>query len=118
VTRWALTFALVLIAGCAAVVWFARRLGRSGSRASILLSITAGWIAAWALWGMAGGLAAHYGLIARYDSAVFALLALGAGIVQYNAQVRQGRERGLAIFVGAQLLWLVVVMARNGLLAP
>jgi hypothetical protein len=117
-TRWAVTFAVVLVVGSATVVWFARRLGKSGSRASILLSVVAGWIAAWALWTMAGGLAAQYGVITRYDSAVFAALAVGAGIVQYNAQVRQGREHGLAVFVGAQLLWLAVVMARNGLLSP
>jgi hypothetical protein len=32
--------------------------------------------------------------------------------------VRQGRDRGLTVFVAAQILWLVVVMARNGVLVP
>jgi hypothetical protein len=117
-TRLALAFALTLVVGSMFVVWLARRLGRSGSRASILISVVAGWIAAWTIWSMIGGLAAHYGVIERYDSTIFAALAIGAGIVQYNTQVRQGRERGLAIFVGAQLLWLAVVMVRNGLLGP
>jgi hypothetical protein len=43
---------------------------------------------------------------------------VAAGAWQYRTQVRQGRERGLTVFVGAQILWLVVVMARNGVLAP
>jgi hypothetical protein len=32
--------------------------------------------------------------------------------------VRRGRDLGLTVFVGAQVLWLVVVLARNGWLAP
>jgi hypothetical protein len=80
--------------------------------------VVALWIAAWALWGLVGGLAAQYGLLQRYDGTLFAPLALAAGAWQYRTQVRQGRDRGLTVFVGAQILWAVLVMARNGVLAP
>ena len=87
-------------------------------RPSVLVSVVASWIAAWALWGLVGGLAAHYGLLDRYDGTLFAALALAAGAWQYRTQVRQGRERALTVFVAAQILWLVVVMVRNGVLTP
>ena len=117
-TRWALAVSVVLLLGGVATVAIARRLGKSGSRPSVFVSVLALWIAAWALWGLVGGLAAQYGLLQRYDGTLFAVLALTAGALQYRTQVRQGRERGLTVFVGAQILWLVVVMARNGVLAP
>jgi hypothetical protein len=117
-TRWAFILSVILLLGGFVSVAVARRLGKSGSRPSVLLSVVASWIAAWALWGLVGGLAAHYGLLDRYDGSAFVALALGAGAWQYRTQVRRGRERGLTVFVGAQILWLVVVMARNGALAP
>ena len=117
-TRWALVLSAVLLVGGIVTVAVARRLGRSGSRPSVLVSVVASWIAAWALWGLVGGLAAHYGLLERYDGTLFAALALAAGAWQYRTQVRQGRERGLTVFIAAQILWLVVVMVRNGVLTP
>jgi hypothetical protein len=117
-TRWAFALAAVLLLGGVVTVAVARRLGKSGSRPSVFVSVLALWIAAWALWGLVGGLAAQYGLLERYDSTLFAVLAVMAGALQYHTQVRQGRERGLTVFVGAQILWLVVVMARNGVLVP
>ena len=117
-TRLALTLSAILLLGGVLSVAVARRLGKSGSRPSVLVSVVALWVAAWALWGLVGGLAAQYGLLQRYDGTLFAALAVAAGAWQYRTQVRQGRERGLTVFVGAQILWLVVVMARNGVLAP
>ena len=117
-TRWVFALSAILLLGGIATVAVARRLGRSGSRPSVFVSVLALWIAAWALWGLVGGLAAQYGLLQRYDATFFAALALAAGALQYRTQVRQGRERGLTIFVGAQILWLVVVMVRNGVLTP
>ena len=117
-TRWALALSVALLVGGLATVAVSRRLGKSGSRPSVFVSVLALWITAWALWSFAGGLAAHYGVLHRYDGTLFAALALAGGAWQYRTQVRQGRERGLTVFVGAQILWLVVVMARNGVLAP
>lgn len=117
-TRWAAILSLALLAGGVIAVGLARRLGKSGSRPSVFISVVASWIAAWALWGLVGGLAARYGLLDRYDGTLFAALAVAAGAWQYRTQVRQGRERGLTVFIAAQILWLVIVMARNGVLAP
>ena len=117
-TRWTLAVGAVLVLGAIVTVAVARALGWSGTRLSVLGSVIALWLTAYVLWGFAGGLAAHYGVIARYDGAVFAALAVAGGTWQYRAQVRSGRDRGLTVFVAGQLLWLVVVMARNGLLTP
>ena len=117
-TRWTLAVGAVLVLGAIVTVSIARALGWSGTRLSILGSVIALWLAAYVLWGLAGGLAAHYGAIARYDGGVFAALAIAGGAWQYRAQVRSGRERGLTVFVAGQLVWLLVVMARNGLLLP
>ena len=117
-TRWTLATGAVLVLGAIIAVTVARALGWSGSRLSILGSVIALWLTAYVLWGFAGGLAAHYGLIARYDGGVFAALAVAGAAWQYRTQVSRGRERGLTVFVAIQLLWLVVVMARNGLLMP
>ena len=75
-----------------------------------------GWLAAWILWSFAGGLAARHGVLETYDGTLFAVVAVAGGFVQYRAQVRHGRESGLAVFVGAQLLWLGVVLVQNGIL--
>jgi hypothetical protein len=116
--RWTLALGAVLVLGAIATVAVARAFGWSGSRLSVLGSVIALWLTAYVLWGFAGGLAAHYGLLARYDGAFFAALAVAGVVAQYRTQVRAGRDRGLTVFVAAQLLWLVVVMARNGLLGP
>lgn len=116
-TRWALVLSVVLLVGGVITVAVARRLGKSGSRPSVFVSVVALWIAAWAVWGLFGGLAARYGVLDRYDGTLFAALALAAGAWQYRTQVRQGRERGLTVFVAAQIFWLVVVMVRNGVVA-
>jgi len=118
VTRWTLAVGAALMLGAIIAVSVARALGWSGSRLSILGSVIALWLAAYVLWGLAGGLAAHYGVIAHYDGGVFAALAIAGVAWQYRAQVRRGRERGLTVFVAGQLVWLLVVMARNGLLLP
>jgi len=118
VTRWTLAVGGALVLGAIVTVTVARALGWSGSRLSILGSVVTLWLAAYVLWGFAGGLAAHYGLIARYDGGLFAALAVAGAAWQYRAQVRRGRDRGLTVFVAGQLVWLVVVMARNGLLLP
>lgn len=117
-TRWTLALGAVLVLGAVATVTVARALGWSGTRLSILGSIIALWLTAYVLWGFAGGLAAHYGLIARYDGGVFAAVALVGAWWQYRLHRRRGRDPALTLFVAVQLLWLVVVMARNGLLAP
>ncbi len=76
------------------------------------------WLSAYILWSFAGGLAVYFGLLGQYDSWLFMLLALGAGIVQYRERARGGRDRAVAVFVGAQLVWLVVILARNGFFIP
>ncbi len=60
----------------------------------------------------------------RWTLALGAVLVLGAIVSVAVAralgwsQVSRGRDRGLTVFVAGQILWLVVVMARNGLLIP
>lgn len=116
-TRWAMGLAVAaLLLGLAGVA-LARFLDRPGSRATILVSVAAGWLAAWVLWSFAGGLAARAGLLATYDGALFSVVALGGAFWQYRTAVRQGRDRGLVVFVGLQLAWLLVILIQNGLLA-
>lgn len=113
-TRWAVAAVGGLILAGVATVAVARLLGRSGGRVSVAVSVMTLWLAAFALWSFAGGLAARYGALAWYEPSLFAPVALAGGLWQYRTQVRDGQERGLAVFVGGQLLWLVVVLARNG----
>jgi hypothetical protein len=115
-TRWALSVLVstMLIGG--ATIWLARMLGKSGSRASMAVSIVAHWLGAYVLWSFLGGLALHYGLVTAYDGALFALLALGVGYCEYVTAVRRGRHRGLVVFVGGQLAWLVILLYQNGML--
>ena len=115
-TRWAFALALTVLALGAVAVSVARYLGRSGGRVSILLSVVASWIAAYVLWGFAGGLAARYGWIARYDGGLFGLVAVAGVVWQYRTHIALGRDRGLAVFVVGQLAWLLVVMFRNSAL--
>jgi hypothetical protein len=118
VTRWTVVAGAALVIGAIVAVRVARALGWSGSRLSVLGSVIALWLTAYVLWGFAGGLAAHYGLLTHYDGGIFAALAVVGALLQYRLQLRGGRDRGLTVFVAAQILWLVVVMARNGLLVP
>jgi len=117
VTRWALaTLGALLVLGIATVA-FARFFGKSGSRASIGVSVVSHWLAAYVLWSFAAGLALTFGLLATYYWAAFAAICRLGAVCQYRAHVRAGRERGLTIFVGLQLAWLVFVLLQNGLLA-
>jgi hypothetical protein len=118
VKRWIWLAGGVVIAGSLLALVASRALGRQGSRPATLLSVVTGWLAAWVLWSFAGGLAARHGLLATYDGTLFALVAVAGAFWQYRAQLRKGREVGLAVFVGAQLLWLGVVLVQNGILAP
>lgn len=106
---------LLLLAGAVAVA-AARLFGRSGSRGSMLVSVVARWLAAWALWTFAGGLAHHYGFLGAYDGTLFFALALGLGLWEYRTRLHAGPETARVIFVGGQLAWLVVVGLQNGLL--
>ena len=115
-TRWLFALTLLVLALGAVAVSIARALGRSGGRVSVLLSIMAGWIAAYVLWGFAGGLAARYGWIARYDGGLYGLVAVAGAVWQYRTHLALGRDRGLAVFVAGQLAWLLVVMYRNAVL--
>jgi hypothetical protein len=115
-TRWTVAMAGVALALGLAWVALARLLDRPGSRGALLVSVVAGWLGAWVLWNFAGGLAARAGLLATYDGALFAVVALGGAFWQYRTAVREGRERGLVVFVGLQLAWLMLVLIQNGLL--
>jgi hypothetical protein len=113
VTRWLfVTLAVILVVGGLTILG-ARLLGRT-SRASILVSVIAHWLAAFVLWSFAGGLAVHYGVLTAYPGPLFGLVALAGGFWHYRTAVRAGRDRGLTVFVGIQLAWLVIVLAQNG----
>ncbi len=114
--RWAFLAVLVALAGGAAAALLARLAGRPGGRASILVSVVAHWLGAYALWTFAGGLALRYGALSAYDGWAFVLLALAAGAWHYRIRVRSGPEPARAVFVGGQLAWLAIVLARNGFL--
>ena len=116
--RWIWLAGGVVIAGSLLALGASRALGRRGSRPATLISVVTGWLGAWVLWSFAGGLAARHGLLETYDGTLFALVALAGGLWQYRTQLTQGRERGLAVFVGAQLVWLGVVLLQNGVLGP
>lgn len=113
-TRWALvTFVLIMGLGAATVV-AARFFGRSDSRASVLVSVIAHWLAAYVLWTFGAGLAHRYGLLAAYDSYLFVVLAVVVGFWHYRVRLARGREPGLVVFVGGQLAWLVILLVQNG----
>jgi hypothetical protein len=114
VTRWALVGVGALLVLGIATVALSRLSGRSGSRPAILVSVVVHWLGAWVLWSFAGGLLLRYGVLVAYPGAFFGFLALAGGVWQYRAAVAGGRERGLVVFVGGQLLWLVVVLLQNG----
>jgi hypothetical protein len=113
-TRWALlTFLVILGLGVASVL-VARFLGHSESRASALVSVIAHWLGAYVLWTFTAGLAHRYGVLAAYDSYLFVVLAVIVGFWHYRARVAWGREQALAVFVGGQLAWLVILLVQNG----
>jgi hypothetical protein len=115
VTRWALlTLGAFLVLGVIGVAT-ARFFGQSGSRLSIQVSVVAHWLAAYVLWGFAAGLAARYRLIHSYESGWFVLFALAGAWLHYRARLAGDAERGLAVFVGAQLVWLFLILLRNGI---
>lgn len=117
-TRLALvTLGVLLLLGVGTVA-LARLLGKSGSRGSVGVAIVSRWLATYVLWSFAGGLARTYGLLVEYYTPALALIALLGAIVEYRTRIRAGRERGLVIFVGVQLAWLVFVLLQNGLLIP
>jgi hypothetical protein len=118
VTRWALlTFVTVMGLGAATVV-AARFFGRSESRASVLVSVIAHWLAAYVLWTFAAGLAHRYGVLAAYDSYLFVVLAVAVGFWHYRVRLARGREPGLVVFVAGQLAWLVILLVQNGAFKP
>jgi lipopolysaccharide export LptBFGC system permease protein LptF len=115
VKRWVwLAGGVVVVCGLLAL-GTARLAGRQGSRPATLISVVTAWLGAWVLWGFVGGLANHYA-VATYDGTLFALLAVAGAVWQYRVQTRQGRQRGLAVFVAGQLVWLGVVLWQNGML--
>jgi hypothetical protein len=114
VTRWVLVTVVTLVLAGMVGVALARHFGRSGGRLSIAVSVVSLWLAAWVLWSFIAGLAAHWGMLAWYDTGLFALLALIGGFWQYRTHVRTGREHGLAVFVGGQLVWLIILLVQNG----
>lgn len=116
-TRWTMALAGAALALGLAGVAVARLLDRPGSRASVLVSVVAGWLAAWVLWSFAGSLAVRAGMLSTYDGTFFAVAAVAGAFWQYRRAMRDGRERGLVVFVGVQLAWLVVVLVQNGLLS-
>jgi hypothetical protein len=118
VKRWIWLAGGVVIAGSLLALGASRAVGRAGSRPATLISVLTGWLAAWVLWSFAGGFAARHGLLETYDGTLFAAVAAVGGLWQYRTQVREGRERGLVVFVAAQLAWLGVVLLRNGVLRP
>jgi hypothetical protein len=117
-SRWGLaTLGALLVIGAAGVV-LARVFGASGSRPAAMVTIASHWIAAWVLWTFVAGLALQAGVLAVYEPALFAAVALGGAIFQYQALARGASDRARTIFVGAQLAWLVLVLAQNGLFTP
>ena len=96
----------------------ARFFGKSGSRLSIQITVVAQWLGAYVLWSFIAGLAAKYRLIVDYEAGWFVPFAVIVGWWHYRVRTSAGAERGLAIFVGAQLVWLAVILLRNGVLVP
>ena len=114
--KWALlTFLTILALGVAATL-VGRLFGRTESRASVLVSVIAHWLGAYVLWTFAAGLAHRYGVLAAYDSYLFVILAVVVGFWHYRTSIARGRQQGLAVFVGGQLVWLLILLVQNGIL--
>ena len=117
-TRWALlTLGAFILLGVLGVAT-ARFFGKSGSRLAVQVTVVAQWLGAYVLWSFAAGMAEKYRLIAEYEAGWFVLFAVAAGWWHYRVRITSGVERGLAIFVGAQLVWLAVILVRSGVLIP
>jgi len=118
VTRAALValgaFILLGVVGVATARFF----GKSGGRLAIQVSVAAHWLGAYVLWSFAAGLATKYRLIGEYEAWWFVPFALVAGWWHYRTRVTASAERALIVFVGAQLLWLGVILVGAGVLAP
>jgi hypothetical protein len=118
VTRFALvTLGVFIVLGVLSVAT-ARFFGKSGSRLSVLVAVVASWLGAYVLWSFATAMAARYGVIAADEPAWFALFALVGGWWHYRVRVAAGRDRAIMVFIGAQLVWLAVLLYRNGMLTP
>jgi hypothetical protein len=114
-TRWGLVALLVILAVGTLGVFFARVFGASSSRASALVRVASQWVAAWVLWTFLGALALKSGVLATYEPAIFGVIALAGGWLQYRTLVQGAPDRARAIFVGVQLTWLVVLAVQNRL---
>jgi hypothetical protein len=115
-TRWALLTFVVILGLGAATVMVARFFGHTESRASVLVSVVSHWLAAYVLWTFGAGFAHRYGVLTAYDSYWFVVLAIVVGFWHYRVRLAWGREQGLAVFVGGQLAWLVILLLQNGML--
>jgi hypothetical protein len=118
VTRWTVATLVVVFVVGAVSLFVARMFGASGTRAAAMITIASHWIAAWMLWTFVGGLLLQTGVLVAYESALFPVIALAGAWLQYRALVSGARDRARAIFVGVQLAWLVVLLARNGVFSP
>jgi hypothetical protein len=96
----------------------ARFFGRKTSRLSALVSVIVSWMGAFAVWSFAVALAARWGFIAGDEAGWFGIFALVGGWWHYRVRVASGPERGLVVFIGAQLVWLLLLLYRNGHLSP
>jgi hypothetical protein len=114
VSRWFFGTLAVLLVGSGVLVVAARVLGRPGSRAAALVSVLSQWLAAYILWSFAGGLAHRQGYLEVFEPAVFGVLALVGGFWQYRSVVAGAREHARLVFLGGQLLWIVILMVQNG----
>jgi hypothetical protein len=113
--RWALLAVLTILALGVAATLVGRFLGRAESRASVLVSVIAHWLGAYVLWTFAAGLAHRYGVLAAYDSYLFVILAVVVGFWHYRTRIERGRQPALAVFVGGQLVWLLILLVQNGI---
>ena len=113
--RWVFAaLGLFLAVGVIAVA-VGRIFGKPGSKLSMQVAVVAHWLGAYILWTFVAGLAAKHGLLRTYDGGWFVPFALVAAWAHYRARLGGNAERGLAVFVGAQLVWLLIVLVRNGL---
>lgn len=116
-TRPGLAALVVLVLAGLAAVAVSRRRGAGDSPPALLVSVTAQWLGAYVLWTFAGGLLVALGVIGRYDTTLFGLLALALGVWQYRVRRQGGAEAAVLVFLCGQLAWLVVVLVQNGFFA-
>src|SRR5258708_10090855 len=111
-SRWALATLVVLFLLGAGAVALARLFGKSGSRASIGVSIIAHWLGAYVLWSFAAGLGLTAGMLTTYQSAAFPGICLLGAVFLYRAHLQAGRHSMLAIFVGVQLAMPLICLVQ------